>query len=77
MTWKILFAKLSDPIVFGGLVLLVIGEFQAQSDIFLSWLGPEAAGRVLSGLGVLAMLIRHVQSLPASKGEIDETDTGG
>jgi hypothetical protein len=67
MTWKSLKARLSDPIVAGGLLLVLIGEFQAQSDILLSWLSPEAAGRVLSLIGIAAVAIRHIQALPAPK----------
>ncbi|HEX7103948.1 MAG TPA: hypothetical protein VF201_14990 [Nitrolancea sp.] len=72
MTWKDLKARLSDPIVAGGIVLLVIGEIQAQSDVLLSWLGPTAAGRVLSLIGIFAVVIRHIQALPAPKGESNE-----
>lgn len=65
MTWKTLKARLSDPIVLGGLLLLVIGEIQAQSNVLLDWLSPEAAGRVLSLIGIVAMAIRYIQALPA------------
>lgn len=77
MTWKNLKARLSDPIVSGGLLLVVIGEFQAQSDVLLSWLSAEAAGRVLSLIGIAAMVIRHIQALPAPKGEDDDSQNSG
>jgi hypothetical protein len=77
MTWKTLKARLSDPIVAGGLLLLVMGEVQAQSDVLLSWLGPEAAGRVLSLIGIGAMVIRHIQALSALKGESDVSQDSG
>lgn len=75
MTWKDLKARLSDPIVAGGLLLILIGEVQRQSDALLSWLGPEGAGLVLSLLGLCAVVIRQIQTLlalPAPK----ETDDG-
>lgn len=72
MTWKALKARLADPIVVGGLVLLVLGEVQAQSDVLLSWLSPTAAGRVLSLIGILAMAIRYIQTLPAPAQEDDD-----
>lgn len=79
MTWKDLKARLSDPIIAGGIALLVIGEVQAQSDVLLSWLGPSAAGRVLSLIGICAMLIRHIQTLAAAapKGESDDSQDSG
>ena len=77
MTWSNLKARLSDPIVAGGVLLLVIGEVQAQSDVLLSWLGPEAAGRVLSLVGIGAMVIRYIQALPAPKGEDDDSQNSG
>ena len=77
MTWSDLKARLSDPIIAGGLVLVVIGEVQAQSDVLLSWLSAEAAGRVLSLIGICAMVIRHIQALPAPKGEDDANDQAG
>lgn len=75
MTWKALKARLSDPIVLGGLLLLVIGEIQAQSNVLLDWLSPEAAGRVLSAIGIVAMVIRYIQVLPAPKEENSEDPT--
>lgn len=77
MTWKQLKARLSDPIVVGGLLLVVTGEVQAQSDVLLSWLGPEAAGRVLSLIGILATVVRTVQALPAPKGVDDDSKNPG
>lgn len=78
MTWKSLKARLSDPIVAGGLILLVLGEVQAQSDVLLSWLSPEAAGRVLSLIGVIAVVIRYIQTLPVVPDEPeDPTNQGG
>lgn len=77
MTWKALKARLSDPIVLGGLLLLVIGEIQAQSNVLLDWLSPEAAGRVLSAIGIVAMVIRYIQVLPAPKEENSEDSTAG
>jgi hypothetical protein len=77
MTWKDLKARLSDPIVAGGLLLLVIGEIQRQSDVLLSWLGPQAAGVVLSMIGIAAMVIRHIQALSALKGESDVSQDSG
>lgn len=77
MTWSDLKARLNDPIVAGGMLLLVLGELQAQSDVLLSWLGPTAAGRVLSLLGIAAMVIRHIQALPAPKGENDDSQNSG
>lgn len=77
MTFKDLKARLSDPIVVGGLLLLVIGEVQRQSDVLLSWLGPQGAGFVLSLLGVGAVVIRHIQALPAPKGESDDSQDSG
>ena len=70
MTWNQLKARLADPIVAGGVVLLVLGEVQAQADVLLSWLGPTAAGRVLSLIGITAMVIRYVQTLTPK--EIDD-----
>lgn len=75
MTWKALKARLSDPIVAGGLLLLVIGEIQAQSNVLLDWLSPAAAGRVLSLIGIVAMVIRYIQALPAPKEDNGE-DSG-
>ena len=75
MTWKSLKARLSDPIVLGGLLLMVIGEVQAQSNVLLDWLSPEAAGRVLSLIGIVAMGIRYIQALPAPK-EDEGEDSG-
>jgi len=73
MTWQDLKARLCDPIVAGGLLLVVIGEVQAQSDVLLSWLSPEAAGRVLSLIGIGAMVIRRIQALPpAPPKEVDD-----
>jgi len=77
MTFKDLKARLSDPIVAGGLLLVVTGEIQAQSDVLLSWLSPESAGRVLSLIGLFAMVIRHIQALPAPKGEDDGSQDSG
>ena len=77
MTWKDLKARLSDPIIAGGLLLVVIGEVQRQSDVLLSWLGPQGAGFVLSLLGIGAMVIRHIQALPAPKGEDDDSQNSG
>jgi len=78
MTWKTLKAQLSDPIVAGGLLLVVIGEVQAQSDVLLSWLSPEAAGRVLSLIGIAAVVIRRIQALPVPpKGEDDDSQDSG
>lgn len=76
MTWKLLKARLSDPIVLGGLLLLVLGEVQAQSDALLSWLGPEAAGRVLSLIGIVGVVLKSIQALPAPK-DADDTDSAG
>lgn len=77
MTFKDLKARFSDPIVAGGLLLVVIGEVQAQSDVLLSWLSPEAAGRVLSLIGIGAMVVRHIQALPAPKGDDDDSQNSG
>ena len=77
MTFKDLKARLSDPIVAGGLLLIVIGEVQAQADVLLSWLSPTAAGRVLSLIGIAAVVIRHIQALPAPKGEDDGSQDSG
>jgi hypothetical protein len=77
MTWKDLKARLSDPIVAGGLLLVVIGEVQAQSDVLLSWLSPEAAGRVLSLIGILAVVVRQLQALSALKGDNDDSQNSG
>lgn len=79
MTFQDLKARLSDPIVLGGLVLLVLGELQAQSDVLLSWLSPEAAGRVLSLIGIVAAVIRHIQLLPGApaKGDDDAGQDSG
>ena len=66
MTWKTLKARLSDPIVAGGLLLMVIGEIQRQSDVLLSWLGPEGAG----------VVIKSIQALPEPK-DADPTDSAG
>lgn len=74
MTWNQLKGRLSDPIVAGGLLLLVLGELQAQSDILLSWLGPTTAGRVLSLIGILGTVVRYVQTLPAPQ-EHDDDDS--
>lgn len=75
MTWKMLKARLSDPFVIGGLLLLVIGEIQAQSNVLLDWLSPAAAGRVLSLIGIVAMAIRYIQALPAPQEDNGE-DSG-
>lgn len=75
MTWKTLKSRLSDPIVAGGLLLLVLGELQAQSNVLLDWLSPAAAGRVLSLIGIVAMVIRYIQALPAPKEDNGE-DSG-
>lgn len=75
MTFRDLKMRLSDPIVLGGLLLLILGEVQAQSDVLLSWLGPEAAGRVLSLIGIAAMVIRYIQALPAPQEDNGE-DSG-
>lgn len=75
MSWRTLKARLSDPIVQGGLLLLVIGEVQAQSNVLLDWLSPTAAGRVLSLIGIVAMVIRYIQALPAPKEDNGE-DSG-
>lgn len=77
MTFKDLKARLSDPIVAGGLLLIVIGEVQAQSDVLLSWLSPTAAGRVLSLIGIAAVVIKHIQALPAPKGDDDDSQDSG
>ena len=78
MTWNNLKARLSDPIVAGGLLLLVIGEVQRQSDVLLSWLGPKGAGVVLSLIGIAGVVIRHIQALPAPpKGEDDDSQNSG
>jgi hypothetical protein len=78
MTWKDMKARLSDPIVAGGLTLLVLGEVQRQSDVLLSWLGPKGAGFVLSLLGIGAMVIRYIQALPAPpKGADDDSQNSG
>ncbi len=77
MTWKDLKARLSDPIVAGGLLLVVTGEIQAQSDVLLSWLSPEAAGRVLSLIGIFAVVIRHIQTLLAARGGDDDSQDSG
>lgn len=77
MTWKSLKARLSDPIVAGGLLLLVLGEVQAQSDVLLSWLSPTAAGRVLSLIGIVAMAIRYIQTLPAPQEDDDVSQDSG
>ena len=76
MTWKTLWARLSDPIVVGGLLLLVLGEVQAQSDVLLDWLSPTAAGRVLSLIGIIAMVIRYVQTLTPREVD-DESQNSG
>lgn len=75
MTWKDMRARLSDPIVQGGLLLLVLGEVQAQSNVLLDWLSPTAAGRVLSLVGIVAMVIRYIQALPAPQEDNGE-DSG-
>jgi hypothetical protein len=77
MTFKDLKTRLSDPIVAGGLLLIVLGEVQAQADVLLSWLSPTAAGRVLSLIGIIAVVIRHIQALPAPKGEDDDSQDSG
>lgn len=77
MTFKQLGARLSDPIILGGLILAVLGEVQAQSDVLLSWLSPTAAGRVLSLIGILGMVIRWVQALPATPTEPDDNQQAG
>lgn len=77
MTWKTLWARLSDPIVAGGLLLLVLGEVQAQSDVLLDWLSPTAAGRVLSLIGIAAMVIRYVQTLTPKQEIDDESQNSG
>jgi len=77
MTWRQLKARLADPIVAGGLLLLVLGEVQAQSDVLLDWLSPTAAGRVLSLIGITAMVIRYVQTLPPAKEIDDESQNSG
>lgn len=77
MTWKDLKARLSDPIVAGGLVLMVLGEVQRQSDVLLSWLGPKGAGVVLSLIGVGAMVIRQIQALLAPKETQDDSQDSG
>jgi len=74
MTWGQLKDRLADPIVAGGLLLLVIGELQAQSGVLLDWLSPEAAGRVLSLIGILGTVVRYVQTLPAPR-EFDDDDS--
>lgn len=71
MTWQSLKAHFNDPIIVGGLILLVLGEVQAQSDVLLDWLGPTAAGRVLSLIGIAGMVIRYLQSLPASQEKLE------
>lgn len=76
MTWGALKARLSDPIVAGGLLLVVLGEVQARSDALLSWLGPEAAGRVLSLIGIVGVVLKSIQALPAPK-DADDTDSAG
>lgn len=77
MTWKTLKAHLSDPIIAGGLLLVVLGEVQAQSDVLLSWLSPEAAGRVLSLIGLIGVVVRKLQALSALKGENDVSQDSG
>lgn len=77
MTWKNLKDRLSDPIVAGGILLLVLGEVQAQSDVLLSWLGQTGAGRVLSLIGIFAMMIRYVQALPPAAKDDDANDQAG
>lgn len=72
--WQALKARLADPIVLGGLLLLILGEVQAQSDILLSWLSPEAAGRVLSLIGIIAMVIRYLQTIPVKAEEPDDVN---
>jgi len=77
MTFQDLKKQLSDPIVAGGLLLVVLGEVQAQSDLLLSWLGQEGAGRVLSLIGIIGVVIRKLQALAASKGEDDDSQDSG
>lgn len=79
MTWKDLKARLSDPIIAGGVLLILIGEVQRQSDALLSWLGPQAAGFVLSALGIGAVVIRHIQALASAtpKGDDDDSQDSG
>lgn len=77
MTFRQLGARLADPIILGGLILAVLGEVQAQSDVLLSWLTPTAAGRVLSLIGILGMVIRWVQALSATPADEDRNDQAG
>lgn len=67
MKWKDLKARLSDPIVSGGLLLLVIGEIQAQSNVLLDWLSPTAAGRVLIAVGSVAATLAGLIGAAISK----------
>lgn len=64
MTWAALFARLKDPTIALAILLAVSGEVQAQSDWLLSWLGPTAAGRVLSAVGLTVAILRILQTLP-------------
>ena len=76
MTFKDLAARLSDPIVAGSLLLVLFGEVQRQSDVLLSWLGPQGSGVVLSLIGIAGVVIRHIQALPAPPKEDNGEDSG-
>lgn len=75
MTWKSLLDRLKDPTIVFAIVLAGIGQVQASSDVLLSWLGPTAAGHVLSLVGVVAAMLRIVQTLPP-KPSADTHDDG-
>jgi len=77
MTFKQLGTRLADPIILGGLILAVLGEVQAQSDVLLSWLSPTTAGRVLSLIGILGVAIRWVQALPTQEDDPDDNQQAG
>jgi hypothetical protein len=64
MTWRTLWHRLKDPTIVFALVLAICGQLQASSDALLSWLGPEAAGHVLTLIGVIAAALRILQTLP-------------
>lgn len=76
MTWASLLARLKDPTIVFAIVLAACGQIQADSGALLQWIGPKIAGHVLSIVGIIAAVLRILQTLPPKEPPHDDGTAG-